>query len=210
MIYTSSYRNINIKDFKDKTLSISGDRGVTVNYEGNCYMALAPKRSFWNVWHDNRSIVPKEENDKYYIREFYDKVLSKLNPQEEYDKLDEHILLCYENENEFCHRQIVAAWFELMLGVVVPEVKQNGYSLVTVTNRENIKNYLEEVIKSKTDMRGLNSLNALYLYNKAEALENNIRSNEDIYFVSLLKSYSYQAEEEYLKSHKNKCMKVEI
>jgi len=37
------------------------------------------------------------------------------------------ILLCYEKPNEFCHRHIVAAWFEILLGIHVPEIMLNNY-----------------------------------------------------------------------------------
>lgn len=40
-----------------------------------------------------------------------------------YRKLDYSILLCYESNTEFCHRHIVVACFEILLGVNVSEKK---------------------------------------------------------------------------------------
>jgi len=35
---------------------------------------------------------------------------------------EDAILLCWENSGVFCHRRLVAEWFEEELGVSVPEV----------------------------------------------------------------------------------------
>ena len=51
MIYTSSY-----KDWQSDryiTYSISGNRGIDAKYRGRCYPQLAPKLSFWKIWHNN-------------------------------------------------------------------------------------------------------------------------------------------------------------
>ncbi|MCL6442574.1 MAG: DUF488 domain-containing protein, partial [Alicyclobacillus sp.] len=40
-----------------------------------------------------------------------------------YEELGENaVLLCYEKHNDWCHRRMVADWFEKELGVVVPEL----------------------------------------------------------------------------------------
>ena len=210
MIYTSSYKNIDTNDYRDRVISISGDRGKGADFVGYCYPALAPKRSFWNVWHNNIGKIPEEENNKYYIREYYNQVLSKLDCDAVYKKLNERILLCYEEPEEFCHRQIVASWFELLLGEQVPEVVQYGIELRDRTNREFVKDYLEEVIKEKTDMKGFHSLFALKLYEKAMKIEDNIRTNNDIELVKILKDFAYDSETKYQESNKDKCKKVEI
>lgn len=41
MIYTGSYKNC----LKGHLVSISGDRGKSVNFQGACFSALAPKLS---------------------------------------------------------------------------------------------------------------------------------------------------------------------
>ena len=168
MIYTSSYYNVRTRAFK--TYSISGDRGQMANYKGLCYPKLAPKKGFWKVWHDNIGKISEEENTKYYVREYYLEVLSKLDPEEVYKELNNSILLCYEQPDEFCHRDIVAAWLELFLvGVRVPEVKADKLSLAEVGRNKYypiIKEYLEEVIKNTKDMKGYNDLRSLYLIEK--------------------------------------------
>jgi uncharacterized protein (DUF488 family) len=210
MIYTSNYDNIDRKEYHEKVISISGDRGRQKNFVGYCYPALAPKKGFWKIWHENIGKIPEEENTKYYIREYYDKVLSSLDCEAVYNKLNEHILLCYEEPDQFCHRQIVASWFELLLGEQVPEVVQVGIELKDRTNRDFVKNYLEEVIKERTDMKGFHSLFALRLYEKAKKLEDNIRTNNDIDVIKILKDFAYDSEAKYVETNKNKCKKVEI
>jgi hypothetical protein len=204
MIYTSSYRAINLKDYKDQVISISGDRGKLVDYKGECYPTLAPKKGFWQEWHNNIGKVSAKENAKFYIREYYKQVLSKLDVNKEYKNLDNKILLCYEDPRAFCHRQIVASWFELYLKEDVPEVEEDkDKKLVVKTSRTFIKNYLEEVIKENVDMKGFDSLYALNLYNKGEELEKRALNNNDLELAKYLKDLAI--EETY--DNKNKLRK---
>ena len=169
MICTSSYINFN-SDICT-TFSISGNRGKDVNYQGKYYSKLAPKVSFWRIWHENIGKISEEENNRYYVQEYWDKVLSQLDPKEVYDELNNSILLCYEPNNEFCHRHIVAAWFEILLGVKVSEVKAENYVVEEVEKPEYIKEYLEDAMKFNRDMRGFKSFRALYLFEKGIKFE---------------------------------------
>ena len=118
MISTSSHNDW--QSDKYITYSISGNRGKDVNYQGKCYSELAPKLSFLKVWHNNIGRISEEENNRYYVQEYWNQVLSKLDPEKVFRDLDYSVLLCYEPNTEFCHRHIVAAWFEILLGVKVP------------------------------------------------------------------------------------------
>ena len=169
MIITSSHNNWKTNMYR--TVSISGNRGADANYHGKCYPDLAPKLSFWKIWHNNIGIISDEENNRYYVEEYWKQVLSKLNIEKVYRELDDSTLLCYEDNMEFCHRHIVAAWFELFLGVEVPECMIDGHKIKKVERPEYIKEYLEEVIKKNRNMRGFNSLRALYLFEQGEELE---------------------------------------
>ena len=120
MISTSSYSNIDLNRYP--CCSISGDRGKDARFEGRCYPDLAPKKEFWRIWKDNRGKISEEENTRYYIAEYYKQVLSKLDPVVVYGELDGFTLLCYEDSSEFCHRHIVAAWFNLFLGNTIKPV----------------------------------------------------------------------------------------
>lgn len=120
--------------------------------------------------HDNKGLVSEEENHKFYVQEYWNQVLVKLDPEEVYRELDNSILLCYEPNTEFCHRHIVAAWFELFLEVQVPEKKARGYQVEEIPKPSYIKGYLEEVLKNNLNMYGFTSLRALYLAAKSEGI----------------------------------------
>lgn len=169
MISTSSHNEWHSDKYR--TYSISGNRGKDANYQGECYPELAPKLSFWKIWHDNIGKIAEEENNRYYVQEYWNQVLSKFDPEKVYRELDNSILLCYEPNTEFCHRHIVAAWFEILLGVKVPEAKANDYQIEEIDRPEYIKQYLEDAMRLNRNMRGFKSLRALYLFEKGESLE---------------------------------------
>lgn len=61
-------------------------------------------------------------SDAEYDRAFA-AILAQLDPRAVYADLGEHaVLLCHCQPNVFCHRRIVAEWFEFHLGVLVPEM----------------------------------------------------------------------------------------
>lgn len=119
MLYTENYTNCE----GSICVSISGDGGKKANFRGQKYPALAPKFDFWKIWHNNIGKISEEENTRYYIHEYYNQVLKNLDPYKVFSALDNSILLCYENEKEFCHRHLVAFWLEENLKVNVDEVK---------------------------------------------------------------------------------------
>lgn len=169
MIYTSSYNEVMPYSFS--TYSISADRGKSANYNGLCYPKLAPKKGFWRTWKDNIGIIPAEENNLFYVQEYWKQVLSDLDPKEVYSELDGNILLCYEKSDEFCHRHIVAEWFELLLGVEVKEVVIKDSCLSPISRPSYIKDYLEQVMKENINMHSFKFLRDLNLLKKADALE---------------------------------------
>ncbi len=164
-INTSNYDNCKTEN----GISISGDRGKRVGFTGRCLPMLAPKKEFWKVWHDNIGKISEEENTKYYMREYYRQVLSKLDPQEVFDLIpDEAILLCYEENDKFCHRFPLSFWFELFLGVRTSEVYENPVreTLTRLTRPEYLKDILEEIIKEEYDMHGFDTIKEAYEFNK--------------------------------------------
>ncbi len=147
MIYTSSHSAIKVS-LCLKTYAISGNRGKDANYHGLCYPELAPKKEFWQVWHDNIGVISEEENNRYYVKEYWNQVLLYLDPEKLYKELDNSVLLCYEKNIEFCHRHIVSAWFELLLGKPVPEIIVTRRGIKYVSRPKYIKEYLySEIFK---------------------------------------------------------------
>lgn len=171
MIFTSSYKGW--QSDKYTTYSISGNRGKDANYQGKCYPKLAPKLSFWKIWHDNIGVILQEENIKYYIREYYNQVLSKLDAEQIYKDLDNSVLLCYEDNLEFCHRHIFAAWLELLLGINVREAVTNGKNIEFVDRPSYIHKYLEKIMIDNVSMPENSSLCLLKNSEKLVPLEEN-------------------------------------
>ncbi|MBR3162396.1 MAG: hypothetical protein IKF19_06675 [Bacilli bacterium] len=150
MIYTSSYKNC--KTNKYRTFSISKDKGKDANYNGYCYLKLAPLESFFRIWRNNIGKLSKKENNEYYIKEYYNNILKNLDPKEVYKVINNSILLCYEDNNEFCHRHIVAAWLEYYLDIAIFEVKVKDNVITIIDKPEYIKEYLEKVIRDSKNI----------------------------------------------------------
>lgn len=85
-------------------------------FNGREYKKLAPRFWFFKKY--------KEDGDaNYYTEKYVEEVLNKLNPQQVYNDLGKDaVLLCWENEDEFCHRHLVAYWLEQNLGIEIKEI----------------------------------------------------------------------------------------
>ena len=164
MIRTSNYESL--KDNNLYTISISRDCGEDAGYTGDVYLDLAPEKSLLKRYHKNIGVIPEEENVESYMIEYWNNVLKKLDPEEVYKELNNKILLCYEKSNEFCHRHVVAAWFEILLEKQIPEIELQNGNLIEVERPKYIRKMLEKIMKENQDMQGFDSLRALYLYNK--------------------------------------------
>lgn len=173
MITTSSYKDFDTNLYSG--VSISKDRGKDADFSGETFLELAPKEAFFRVWKNNRGVIPEDENTRYYVEEYYKQVLSKLDPAEVYRKLEYKTLLCYEDSSEFCHRHLVAAWFNLLLGDTikpVTEIKMVDGKLEVVGDcGSRYEGLLETVIKKNERMCGFNSVRARYLFDLGEKLE---------------------------------------
>ena len=90
-------------------------------WTGRAYEPLAPS---WRLVQAAKSSAIDEGE---YIRRYREEVLSKLDPGKVYADLGEDaVLLCWENSGAFCHRRLVAEWFEEALGILVLEVDVVG------------------------------------------------------------------------------------
>lgn len=128
MIYTSYFANLRKLPEHIVPISICGKAPDW--YKGLQYKKLAPKYDFFMEWKKSR------DND-YYIKCFNEQVLDKLDYSHVYDDLcdlsEEFVnalpeddirkqhqelnfpyaiaLICYEKPTDFCHRHLVADWF---------------------------------------------------------------------------------------------------
>ena len=140
-IFTGNYEETK----KGNLISISGDRGKRANFHGKAIPKLAPKKTFWEVWHNNIGKISEKENTRYYIEQYYNQVLSKVNIEELLQAEQDPILLCYEKGQEFCHRHVLAEYIELKYGVKVRDIKVDD----RLNIEENIRpKYIREILKS--------------------------------------------------------------
>lgn len=141
MIYTASYRNAENIDMNK--YSISWDKGKDAGYFGECYLELAPKLDFFRIWKSQRETLSFLENTKYYINEYYNRVLKYLDPIKVYELLDNSILLCYEEPCEFCHRHIVASWLKETINKDVKEIQLKDNKIIEIER----PNYIDEILR---------------------------------------------------------------
>lgn len=106
---TSNFANVKkIREAGLRPVCIS--RGKPRYYNGESYDLLAP---YW--WMLSK---PRRDYDKAFRS-----ILNKLDAKQCWDEIggEDAVLLCYEKHNTWCHRRLIAEWFELKLKVVVPE-----------------------------------------------------------------------------------------
>lgn len=106
-------------------------RGIEAGYRR--YPKLAPGSWFKNPDYKNNATA--------FEKRYFAEILAPLNPSEEWERLhqlaggNEPVLICWEplkKTGEYCHRRMVAKWFEEELGVTVPEytpTEQNANQL---------------------------------------------------------------------------------
>ena len=120
---TSRFKNIGI--LPDTYIPISVSRFPPSWYVGKQYQDLAPSaKLLMDTRHDNLSYDE-------YLERFRLETLSKLDPEKVYNHLNsfgkEPVILCFEDltiPNEWCHRRIIADWFNEHLNVFVPEFEK--------------------------------------------------------------------------------------
>jgi hypothetical protein len=90
------------------------------------YPRLAPTPELLKTYKDPNAAI-LFDLQRYYISNYFDQLMV-LDAQAVWDELHqlangaEPILLCYEKPGDFCHRRLVAKWFEVELGELVEEV----------------------------------------------------------------------------------------
>lgn len=147
-IFTGNYEECKVGNL----ISISGDRGRSVGFIGKAIPELAPKKIFWNIWHDNIGKIPEEENNRYYIEQYYKQVLSKIDIMELLKDEKNPILLCYEKGQDFCHRHVLAEYIELKYGLKVHDIKiGNDLNIEENPRPEYIRKILTNVMQIEVE-----------------------------------------------------------
>ena len=131
MIYTSYYGKMS--KFPDNMIPISISQGVPKWYKGNVFKELAPS---WDILMEYKNSTGSEsEKEQRYNERYVKEILNKSTPLKTITRLENFlpesikkeflssyvpiwgrsnihiVLLCYEKEENFCHRQLVSEWF---------------------------------------------------------------------------------------------------
>lgn len=147
-IFTGNYEECKIGNL----ISISGDRGKSVGFTGKAIPQLAPKRKFWEVWHNNIGRIPEEQNNRYYIEEYYKQVLSQIDIEELLKDEKDPILLCYEKEGQFCHRHVFAEFINLKYGIYVPDISiSEDLEIIEHKKPEYIREILKKLMEKEVE-----------------------------------------------------------
>ena len=86
-------------------------------FKGRQYKKLAPKYDWWKKWRD------ESLSEEWYKEQYYKTILDKLDARQVYEELGEDaVLLCWEKSGKFCHRHLIADWFQKELGIEVTEL----------------------------------------------------------------------------------------
>lgn len=98
-------------------LAVAISRSSPKWFRGRIYPELYPPQDLLDNY--KRGTISQEE----YTRQYNSRVLATLDPYDVIDILGEDaILLCWEGQEKFCHRRLVAKWLETELSITVPEV----------------------------------------------------------------------------------------
>lgn len=106
MIYTGYYALIN-KYEKDGLTCIGISGRAPSFFKGLMYSDFAPRWEMFKRWKEGK--ITNEGYIKEYLE--YLNTLNKEKIKEDFNNLDNIILLCYEKEG-FCHRHILARWLK--------------------------------------------------------------------------------------------------
>ena len=93
------------------SIALRAPRGFT----GRVYPALAPTQEMLDDYR-------RDHDELKYTDRYYAEILSKLDAKSVFTDLGEDaVLLCWEGPGKFCHRRLIASWFEHELGISVEE-----------------------------------------------------------------------------------------
>lgn len=140
-MYTCSYNNFMSGYYN--FLDVSNIEDV------NKIEELIPSEKQKEKWNKKMENMPEDESIKYYTKEYFNEVLSKLDPNEIFEKLKYSVIIGEEN------RHIIAEWLNLTLDIDVQEVAISS-SVVYKLKRSNLyKECLNQMINKDKKIKKL-------------------------------------------------------
>ena len=153
---TSCYENAK----SGNLVSITGDGGNACDFYGNAYKKMSPRLYLWQYYDNNPDKLSEEELIDWYIKEFYELRLKKLNSYDLLGTLNSKfgsdiILLCHElpgiqlNKKHFCHRRLLADWIELKTGIIIPEISIDEMGLIKYEEVYDLKPKIKKLTQNR-------------------------------------------------------------
>ena len=138
------------------------------------YYCFLKNEDSWGYGNKNQT---QEENTKFYIQEYYKKVLSQVDIEELLKDEKDPILLCYERGQDFCHRHVLAEFINIRYGIDVEDFIIDENLNISINKRpENVRKILEEVL-----IEQLPYINDEVLKKKVESMIENV-----IYLINII------------------------
>ena len=157
--------------------SISVDKGLEAGFKGYFCPFLAPKKYLFDIWRFNSKNLSYNENNEYFIREYYLQNLRNLDPEKILEIFKDNNVVFVDYEYSLVPN-IIAIWFSIFLEI---SIEKKHYSPLEIAEREFIKSCLIKVIQETKDMKGFNHLRSLYLYEKSVKLQAEADELSEIY-----------------------------
>ncbi len=191
-----------------KGITITSDGGSQVGFSGSSIEGLVPSQDLLEEYQNNIGKMPFDDVMALFVKRYYEEVLSKVGPSYIIGKMREgSILLSYEEPDKLSYREVIAAFLELYYNLEVREVKSLEDGTLKVLKRskhyENMKEYLEGLIKENVFMGNYSCIAAMYLHEAALELAKSPELMEQ--FPVSVESYERLAdvfEEDYKKRHR--------
>lgn len=101
MIYTGYFAKM--KSYPQELRKISIARWTPKGIDIEKYTKLMPPETILTFY--------KNTGNETDYRTAFNAMLKRLNAKQIYNELDGSILLCYEKPENFCHRHLIADWF---------------------------------------------------------------------------------------------------
>jgi len=203
-IFTGCHKYCN----SPKGITITSDGGSQVSFSGPSIKGLVPSQELLDEFKNNEGQIPFDDAMAMFVKRYYEEVLSKTGPDHIIGKMNEgSILLSYEEPEELSYREVIAAFLELYYNLEVREVKSLDDGTLKVLKRnkhyQNMKDYLEGLIKENVFMGNYSCIAAMYLHEAALSLAKNPELMDQ--FPVSVESYERLAdvfEEDYKKRHR--------
>ena len=144
MIYTSYYANL--KKLPKGLIPVSISRFPPKYFDGVSDKNLAPSEELLLGYKAGK--YTKED----YV-EIYKKQLSELDAFAIYAQHKNHVLLCYEKKEDFCHRHLLSEWLRKS-GIRCEEKVGLNYLILISKDNPNYENIMNRILFIKTGENG--------------------------------------------------------